>query len=429
MRPNNKSKGLMAKLKQNTVNGEFNPEAANANPPAAPSAPADPNPAAPAAPAASAPAVPAAPAAPAAPAQPAAPADPAAPAAPQSSIPKRKLPGVEPAAPAAPAVPSGFDEEAFDKETKEISDGKEVPFKVFGDLRAELKKYRRGEVMPDPVKQKVEELEAKAARLAELETENEGLKTRVTKLAGTSAKAMVESHPVYSEKVEGPRAVIEETIKTIADMSDGKVTVEELQKLVKTSSLTDQNAMLDKLSNKLPILQLNRLVTCCNDSQTIRDIERKMMDNAEEFIAEQNRLKKERSESERSEKVTTVKKYGQQFFRDYLPHVPAFVEENGVLSDLGRQVEQDLAAFNPGAMSLEDDGYAVFASAAIGPIMEALNVEREARMKLEAELQRIGNRLPKVTDGQPNPRPSTQSEKGERKGLMAHMREQNFVGA
>lgn len=423
MQQRTKGKGLLAKLAEDSVNGQLNPGLAGNTPPGTP--PATPTPAGPT-PQGTAPAP-----APAAPAIPPVQPEPGAnPPVAKSLIPERKLPGVEPTPAIPPVTPSAaFDEAAFDKETEEIGKGKEVPFKVFGDLRQELKKYRRGEVLPDPIKEKLTDLETKAARVAELELENEGLKGRVTKLASTSAKSMVQSHPVFEEKVERPRETIRETIKTIADLSDGKVTIEDLENVINETSMAAQSAALDKLTGKLPMLQLNRLVTCCNDLQTVREIERKMLDDAEGFLAEQNRLKAEKEESSRSEKSSTVKKYGQQFFRDYLQHIPTFLDEAGEMNDMGKKVARDLAAFNPAAMSLEDDGYAVFASAALAPLLTTLNEEREARLKLEQELARITNRQPSVKDGQQRlPAAQNPPQQG-RKGLLSHMRDQNFVGA
>lgn len=332
----------------------------------------------------------------------------------------RSLPGVEPE---TPPVKPDFDEEAFNRTTEESSQGMDPKAKAkFHELRDELKKYITGADMPGSVKTRIEEIESKAKQAEELVKENEVLKQRVAKLAGTSARAMVEASDLYEHSVLKPRDAVEGTMKQIAELS--KVDVEDLKKVVREGDPAKQDTMIDRLRDKIGASNSRRLERCCDDWREIDAIQERMLSDAENVLADENKRRSELRGQKIRENANSIREHGMRWHNEYLKDVPGFTNEDGSASEIAKRVVGKLRASDPASMNYEDEGFALYAGYALEEVVNLLAKERKARVKLEDEINRRESGRPKPSDGNMGRTPAAPA--GKPMGLLEHMRTHKF---
>lgn len=335
-----------------------------------------------------------------------------------------KLPGVENVDPGK-KVSSEFDEAAFDAETQAAKDN--LAFEKFAELRSELKKFKKGEVLPQAIQNRMAELEGQVNEMTPFKAEVEALRDRMNQLASTNARSMMEASDIFAQEILAPRNAIMTTAKAISEAHG--VELVELEKIIKETDLVKQDAAIEKLANKFGPRSVNRLMQCCDDYREIGQRETVLLENASEHLAQHNRLIEERHMADIQRHIDEVKNQGNRFVKQYATSIPGWQDENGILTATAEEIRGNVLSTNPAAMTSEDEGYAIFAAAAFGPMAKQLRASNARIAALEAELAKRESGGPSIIDGKPNGNP-TQREPGQKpEGLLAHFRRTQGAGS
>jgi len=215
---------------------------------------------------------------------------------------------------------TGFDEEAFNKETEEAVSGMEVKAgEKFKALRNELKEAKQKTITPE-VQQKLNDLELKAS-------EAEGLRQQIAELSTQSAKIKVETSEEFNRKVKKPVDNLYDKSAKIAKMYEGDPEV--LWDIISQQDRKKQNELIKEHLGEFSDFDKSEVYRISQDLSRLLDKRQEMLQDAEKYIEkiEADRVTQTEKMLEESRKVYQT--HLNSLWNKYKETIPGLVDEDG----------------------------------------------------------------------------------------------------
>ena len=293
-----------------------------------------------------------------------------------------------------------FDEAAFDAETEREVEGldpkradawKKLKSQV---KQAKLKEREAAELISNA--KPAPEVEAKLARLTELEQEAEALRQRNRELLQANDQTAVRESEEFIAAVSEPLDSMAGAIKAMAQSAEMDAAT--LAAVIEEPDIAKQDKMLDALASKFSPRALNRIERMADDYKAIMAKEKELLADAGKSI-ERQRLERQQAERDEQARRTAVFQASvEDSFKNYASQVPGFTDSNGALTDLGKaamakiKTNVDISTLSP-----SDLGYLAFTSRAITEMRRELVKAREEISILRGSRKKAGD----IGDGAP----------------------------
>ena len=261
-----------------------------------------------------------------------------------------------------------FNEDSFDKQTEELSQGMDKKASdKFKELRQELKEFKQKQkevVIPNDVQTKLQELEMKAA-------EAEGLRQQVEELSSVSAKVKVESSKEYKERVLNPAISILQEADQIAE--NYQIDSEVIQAIIREQDKEVQAKLIQGHLSELNEVEKQDVYRMIYEYKGLGKIRQEMLDRAEEKITqiEAQQIAEQQKQSEEEKKA--VQSIQSNIWDKYKQVIPGFVDENGEVTEEWTKLRNRSLSIDFNKAAGKDKAYAAFAGVALPHVIKELN--------------------------------------------------------
>ena len=324
-----------------------------------------------------------------------------------------------------PKEKDGFDEEAFDKETEELS--KEMTKKQgarFKELRSTLKDTQKEMVtlkakenISEVTQKRLEEAETKAKRADDLEAEMESLRNM-------SAKVRMESSDEYKHDVLAPVNGILAKAVQLAQAADADEGI--IQQIIQEQSLKKKGELIEEHLSDLSQFHMNTLSTLSDRFSEMVEKRHEMLEDAqgkvEKFEAE--RVRKE--QVAREERRNTMKTLQGDLWDKYMEKVPGLLDDDGVPTELFEKLKSRGLNIDFDKAKEFDLAYATFAGVMLPHLMGKLKKTMEELSKVDKQDRKERRSNPSMSDGK-GVEVEAPGDGDEEKGFLERMKETSFA--
>lgn len=219
-----------------------------------------------------------------------------------------------------PEAKTGFDEEAFNKETEEAVSGMEVKAgEKFKALRNELKEAKQKTITPD-VQQKLNDLELKAS-------EAEGLRQQIAELSTQSAKIKVETSEEFNREIRKPVDDLYDKSAELAALYEGDAEV--LWGIISERDRKKQNDLIKEHLGEFSDFDKSEVYRISQDLSRLLGKRQEMLQDAEKYIdkIEADRVAQTEKMLEESRKVYQT--HLSSLWNKYKETIPGLVDDDG----------------------------------------------------------------------------------------------------
>lgn len=273
-----------------------------------------------------------------------------------------------------------FDADSFDAETnailKKIEDAGH-PGDVYKGLRAELKKYKSGEVASETYQKQLEELQKTNKELAEKAAQVDAVNERMQGIVQRNAELALQEDPEYQSKVISPYNEIKRTVAAISETKG--IEEAEIWAAIKEPNIAKRMQMVDALEERgLSGRYALAIESMSKQREDVIEADRRMRSSAVAIAEQRKNAELAQQAGMTEEQVRAFQQAAKASFERYASKIPGFTDGSGNMTDLAKSAQARSVTVDPGTLGSGDLGYMVFSTNALP---EAL---REIK-RLEAE--------------------------------------------
>jgi hypothetical protein len=292
-----------------------------------------------------------------------------------------------------------FDEEAFDKQTEELSSGLELKAgEKFKSLRFELKEAKQAALQARPNPETEQELESLRLKAQELE----GLKLRVEELSNVSAKAKLESDEDYRAKVLLPSSDIAASLSELA--TSYEIDPKVLKSIVATSDRKEQNALIEEYLVNFSELDRQEVYGHIREFRGIARLREEMMANAGKKLTEMEARKVEAEHARREDHRKNVQTLQKGIWEKYQKILPGLEDDDGEPNETYQKLVNRSMSIDFSKARGSDEAFAAFAGVALPHVIKQVEDLRAELAKYQKKEQRNVSAKPKLGSA-PTPAP------------------------
>lgn len=307
-----------------------------------------------------------------------------------------------------------FNEDSFDKQTEELSQGMDKKASdKFKALRNELKEFKQKQkevVVPDDVQQKLKDLELRAS-------EAEGLRQQVEELSSVSAKVKVESSNEYKQKVLTPAIEILQEADQIAEAHE--ISPDVIQAIIQEQDKEMQARLIQTHLSELNEVEKQDIYRMIFDYKNLGKIRQEMLDKAEERITQIEAEQIAQQQRQAEEEKKAVQSIQSNIWDKYKEVIPGFVNENGEPTEEWTKLRNRSLSIDFNKAAGKDKAYAAFAGVALPHVIKELNNAKRLLQEYSGKEANDLLRRPKL--GQP-----ANNEQSDPEDFLSLMRKTKF---
>ena len=323
-----------------------------------------------------------------------------------------------------PGEDEGFDESAFDEETKQEVVGLD-PAKgdAWKKLKEELKGYKKGEAQLSDLQNKLENLEKENSSLRETADEVEAIKTRMKSVTSRNAELLLEESEDYRKDVINPHQEISSTISALAEAKD--IPEDDIWDVIKEQDPAKRISSLDELERQIGARNSLLVQNMANDMRVIAFKDKEMRENAEAIVNQARSADARVQEEQRASRTADFKTSAKQACTLHGSKIPGFMDDSGMLTDSGRAAQANTTTVDVDSLSSGDLAYMAFATEALPQSLRMIrDLEKENRDLRVAAGDSASDILPGGSK-----KKASEEEDDEDMGLLDHMKKQIFDSA
>ena len=323
-----------------------------------------------------------------------------------------------------PGEDEGFDESAFDEETKQEVVGLD-PAKgdAWKKLKEELKGYKKGETQLSDLQNKLENLEKENSSLRETADEVEAIKTRMKSVTSRNAELLLEESEDYRKDVINPHQEISSTISALAEAKD--IPEDDIWDVIKEQDPAKRISSLDELERQIGARNSLLVQNMANDMRVIAFKDKEMRENAEAIVNQARSADARVQEEQSASRTADFKTSAKQAFTLHGSKIPGFMDDSGMLTDSGRAAQANTTTVDVDSLSSGDLAYMAFATEALPQSLRMIrDLEKENRDLRVAAGDSASDILPGGSK-----KKASEEEDDEDMGLLDHMKKQIFDSA
>ena len=275
----------------------------------------------------------------------------------------------------APEAKTGFDEEAFDKETEETTKGMESKAgDKFKALRNELKEAKQKTITPE-VEKKLSELELKAS-------EADGLRQRMEELATQSAKIKVETSDEFDRDVRKPVDGLYAKAEELAALYEGDAQL--LWGIVTERDRKKQNELIKEHLGEFSDFDKSEVYRMSQDFSGLLNKRQEMLQDADRYIQkiEADRIVKTEQALQESRKM--VQTHLKSIWDKYKETIPGLLDENGKETEVLKSMRNRTMSLDFSKAGVRDMALAAFSGVMVKHLAGEINGLRRQIAEYEA---------------------------------------------